>query len=314
MNLLGILAGLATAGLWSLTAICFEASGRRIGSLAVNVLRLLVAAILFAGLSLLRSGHLWPAGLASSTWIDLSLSGLVGFVVGDLMLFQALVLLGARLSMLIYSSVPAMTALAGYLFLGERIGGRSLMGMAITVAGIALAIVGKHQTNAETQPMRSRRFGIALAIGGSAGQSAGLLLAKHGSSGLDSFAATQIRVLAGLAGFLAIALATQHLRAIATWLKLAFLSPTEPSAAAKAKVARSALAILSIGALLGPFLGVSLGLLSAQRLPTGVASTLMSLVPVLLIPISAIALRERTSPIELTGTAVAFAGVVVMAV
>lgn len=318
MNLLGIVAGLATAVLWSFTAICFEAAGRRIGSLAVNVLRLGVAAILFAGLSLARSGLPWPADLEGSAWLNLALSGLVGFVIGDLMLFQALVLLGARLTMLIYASVPAMTALAGYLFLGERISGRALAGMAITVAGIVLAIAGKRQPDLSTPdlsapPPPSRRAGILLAIGGSAGQSAGLLLAKHGADGLDSFAATEIRVLAGLAGFLAVALVMRKLGEIATWLKLALSSPSEPPTADKRKNARKAMAILSLGALLGPFLGVSLGLLSAQRLPTGVASTLMSLVPVLLIPLSALALRERTYAVEIAGTAVAFAGVVVMA-
>ena len=49
---LGVLAGLSTAVLWTATAVCFEASSRRLGSLAVNVLRLLVAAILFTALSL----------------------------------------------------------------------------------------------------------------------------------------------------------------------------------------------------------------------------------------------------------------------
>jgi len=317
MNLLGIVAGLATAILWAFTAICFEVAGRRIGSLAVNLLRLVVAAVLFAGLSLMRCGLPWPTGLADSTWLSLSLSGLVGFVIGDLMLFQALVLLGARLTMLIYASVPAMTALAGYFFLGERIGGRALLGMAMTVAGVVLAIVGKGvgkgQPDSRTQPVQSRRVGVLLGLGGSAGQSAGLLLAKHGAGGLDSFAATEIRVLAGLAGFLAVALVTGNLRAVASWLKLAFVSTIEPMAEAKAKSARAALATLSLGALLGPFLGVSLGLLSAQRLPTGVASTLMSMVPVLLIPISAIVLRERTFIGEMAGTTVAFAGVVVMA-
>ncbi len=35
---LGVLAGLSTAVLWTATAVCFEASSRRLGSLAVNVL------------------------------------------------------------------------------------------------------------------------------------------------------------------------------------------------------------------------------------------------------------------------------------
>ena len=37
---LGVMAGLSTAVLWTATAVCFEASSRRLGSLSVNVLRL----------------------------------------------------------------------------------------------------------------------------------------------------------------------------------------------------------------------------------------------------------------------------------
>jgi drug/metabolite transporter (DMT)-like permease len=247
-----------------------------------------------------------------SAWIGLSLSGVVGFVVGDLLLFQAFVLIGARLSMLIYASTPAMTALGGYLFLGEGIGGQALLGMGITVLGIALAIAGKRSPDRRIATAGSRRAGIWLALGGAAGQAGGLLLAKHGAQGLDSFAATEVRVFAGLAGFLVVAAGARRLRPIAVLLQTAWSSSA--NSAVPAKPLRAALALLSVGALLGPFLGVSLGLLSAQLLPAGVASTLMSLVPVLLIPIAAVALRERISFVELAGTAVAFAGVVLMAI
>jgi uncharacterized membrane protein len=104
---LGVLAGLSTAVLWTATAVCFEASSRRLGSLAVNVLRLAVAAMLFTALSLVRTGSLLPAGLSQQAWFYLALSGLVGFVMGDVPLFRAFMLIGARLSMLIYDATQA---------------------------------------------------------------------------------------------------------------------------------------------------------------------------------------------------------------
>ena len=75
--------------LWTATAVCFEASSRRLGSLAVNVLRLAVAAALFTVLSLVRSGGLVSAALSQEAWFYPGLSGLVGFVLGDVFLFQA---------------------------------------------------------------------------------------------------------------------------------------------------------------------------------------------------------------------------------
>lgn len=306
---LGILAGLATALLWTGTAVCFEVASKRLGSLAVNILRLALALILFAALSLVRFHRLWPSGLTAEAWSYLGLSGLIGFVVGDVMLFRAFVLIGARLSMLIYASVPFMTAIAGFAFLGERMSGRSVAGMAVTVAGIALAVAGKPSTTKDA--VAGRATGILMAFGGSAGQAAGLLLGKYGAHDLDCFSATQIRVCFGLAGFVLLALVLGQTRTILGVVGQAAVSGK--GHAPRARLLRRALVVMAVGALLGPFLGVSLGLLSAQLLPTGTASTLMSTVPVLLIPVSVLLLGESVSLREIVGALVAVSGVAVLA-
>lgn len=303
MNLLGVASGLATAVLWTITAVCFEVASRKIGSLFVNFLRLLLAALLFVALSAWRTGSLLPT-LQPSAWLELSLSGFIGFAVADLMLFQAFVLIGARLSMLIYASVPSIAALAGYWFMGEKLLPAIVAGMLVTTLGIGVAIVGKRGTAASH--VRNLRVGVALAIGGSIGQAAGLLLGKDGAGAADAFAATQVRVFAGVLGFLVILAARRQLPAlyhllVETW-----------HAGARGNGRRDtqrALLLLGVGALLGPFLGVSLGLLSTQLLPAAVASTLMSIVPALLVPFSAVMLREKVTRLELLGTFVAIAGV-----
>jgi drug/metabolite transporter (DMT)-like permease len=237
--------------------------------------------------------------------------------VGDVMLFQAFVLIGARLSMLLYSSVPLMTALWGFFFLGERMSSRALIGMALTVVGIALA-VGCKKSDASTgtpilEPSSRRTVGILMALGGSAGQAAGLLLAKQGAAGLDSFAATQIRVLAGLSGFVVVTVVSGNALLVGGRLRMALSAAgTAAAHAIDVRSIRFALGLLSLGALLGPFLGVSLGLLSTQLLPAGTAATLMSIVPVLLIPVSAIAFRERVSLPEIVGAVAAVSGVAVL--
>jgi drug/metabolite transporter (DMT)-like permease len=282
--------------------------------LAVNVLRLAVAAVLFTVLSLIRTGGLLPAALSHDAWFYLGLSGLVGFVVGDVFLFQAFALIGARLSMLIYASVPLMTALSGLLFLGEHMSGRALLGMALTVVGIAIAVGGKsHPSNDGTESRSRRTTGILMAFGGSAGQAAGLLLGKRGARGIDSFAATEIRVLAGLVGFLVVLVAAGQTRALADRLRQAVTPGRVVGDPRQLRSLRRTLLVLCLGALLGPFLGVSLGLLSTQLLPAGTAATLMSTVPVLLIPVSALAFRERITLVEVVGAVLAVGGVAVLA-
>ncbi len=310
---LGVVAGLSTSLLWTGSALCFEASSRRLGSLVVNVLRLLLAVMLFTGLSLLRFGQLVPPALSADAWLYLGLSGVVGFVVGDIFLFQAFVLIGARLSMLIYASVPLLTALWGFVFLDERMSGRALVGMGLTVAGIAAAVGGKPQTDQGTDRSRGKRTtGILMAFGGSAGQAAGLLLGKRGAMGLDSFAATQIRALAGLLGFLIVLVVVRQVGLIGRVLRAAFSSEAEADQALRRSL-RMGLLVLSAGACLGPFLGVSLGLLSVQLLPAGIAATLMSLVPVLLIPVSVLAFREQVTWMEVLGAILAVSGVALLA-
>ena len=304
---LGILAGLSTAILWTATAVCFESASRRLGSLAVNVLRLLLAVLLFSALSLYRQGAPVPLDLTRDAWFYLGLSGVIGFVVGDLLLFQAFVLIGARLSMLIYAGTPLLTALAGFLFLGETMSPLDLSGMGIVVTGIALAVTGKPADGGPRgKDPAARARGILYAIGGTVGQAAGLLLGKHGVGALDSFTGTQVRALFGLAGFLVVVFVARQAGAVVA------LFPTMLHGQ-DAKPVRRAFLMLSLGAIFGPFLGVSLGLLAAQRLPTGTASTLMSLVPVLLIPVSALAFKEKAGGREILGAFLAVGGVALLA-
>jgi drug/metabolite transporter (DMT)-like permease len=109
----GELAALGTALCWTITALSFESAGKRIGSLTVNLIRLLMAAVFFALYGWLVRGLAVPTDAGAYAWTWLGLSGLVGFLIGDLLLFQAFVDIGARISMLIYASVPPITALLG---------------------------------------------------------------------------------------------------------------------------------------------------------------------------------------------------------
>ena len=61
--------------------------------------------------TLVVRGKILPFDADSETWFWLLISGLVGFVIGDIMLFQAFVTIGARVSMLVMSLVPPITAI-----------------------------------------------------------------------------------------------------------------------------------------------------------------------------------------------------------
>lgn len=286
----GELAALATACCWTASALAFEAAGRRVGSLALNLIRLVPALLLLSVYSWLVRGVAFPVDASAHAWLWLSLSGLVGFTVGDLCLFRAFVRLGARVSMLLMATVPPITALLGLLIMDEVLSARQLLGMALAVAGVS-SVALERRPDAAGRPQRLPVDGILLGLGGAVGQALGLVLSKVGMGSYDAFAATQIRVLAGIAGLAVV------FTAIGWWPRVRVALADRP-----------AMVPTGIGAFFGPFLGVSLSLVAIKYAFAGVAATLMALVPVLIIPASVLVFGERVSRTAVLGAVVAVAG------
>jgi drug/metabolite transporter (DMT)-like permease len=293
----GEFAALLTAVFWTITALAFEAASRKLGSMVVNLLRLIVGFAFLTTFVYFYRGSLLPVDATPRAWFYLSLSGLIGFVFGDLCLFQAFVLIGARVSMLLMALAPPMTALIGYFILGEKLAPLSWLGMLLTLSGIALVVLKRHTHEEANGGRRGMKFnypvwGILLGLGGALGQAAGLVLSKFGMKEYDTFAATQIRVIAGIAGFSALFFVMR------LW-KEAFRGLTY----------RKPMLQLSLGAFFGPFLGVSFSLIAIKYSDTGIAATIMALVPVLIIPPSIILYKEKVTLKEIIGSLLAVSGV-----
>ena len=286
----GELAALATACCWTISALAFQDAGRRVGSLPVNLIRLAMAVFILGAFTWATRGTPLPTDASLHAWVWLSLSGLVGFTVGDLCLFRAFVLVGARISMLIMTLVPLFTTIFGFLVMHEVLTPTQLAGMALTIIGVS-SVVLERRRDANGVIERLPLGGILLALGGSVGQALGLVLAKFGLGPYSAFASTQIRVLAGLVGFAVVFTATRR------W-------PRVRAALAD----RQAMSLTGIGAFFGPFLGVSLSLLAVQFTEAGVAATLMSLAPILIIPVAIIFYREHVAWQAAVGAAVAVGG------
>ena len=197
---LGELASFATAICWTVSPIAFEYAGRKVGSLSVNYIRLVVAFLFICVYTLFTRGMFLPLDATTSNWTWLLISGLIGFVIGDFFLFQAYVEIGARLSMLIMATVPILSALADYIIMGEKLTLLDMIGMLVTLGGIALVILVKGEDDKKikfSHPIK----GLFYAFMGALGQAFGLIFSKLGMGSYDAFAATQIRIIAALIGF-----------------------------------------------------------------------------------------------------------------
>jgi drug/metabolite transporter (DMT)-like permease len=295
----GEFAALLTAFFWTITALAFESASKKVGSLSVNLIRLVLAFVLLTSFSWVARGVAFPTDASTHNWVWLSLSGLVGFVLGDLFLFRAYVVVGARISMLIMSLAPPIAALIGWIALGEHLNLRQGFGMILTFVGIAVVILRREYSDPEqTNGTRKRiKFsypiaGLLLAFGGALGQGGGLVLSKYGMGDYNVVSAVQIRVITGVVGFTALFFILNRWNALSEALKN-----------------KKAMGRLSIGAFFGPFLGVSFSLWAVKFTSTGVASAIMSIVPVLIIPASWLIRREKITFKELVGPIIAICGV-----
>jgi len=296
---LGEFAALLTAVFWTITGIAFESAGKKVGSLSTNLIRLFMAIFFIGFYGLFTRGAFIPLDASVHNWIWLSLSGLVGFVIGDLLLFEAYVVIGSRVSMLIMSLTPPITAFIGWLIMDEVLTTQNIIGMVLTITGIVLVVIERRSNNLGESPKKKKRLnfsypiaGLLLAFGGAVGQGTGLVLSKFGMQDMDPFAATQIRVITGFIGFSILFIVLKRWKKVFEAIKN-----------------KKAMRRIGVGAFFGPFLGVSFSLLAVKHTTTGVASTIMGIVPVLIIPPAVLFFKEKVTPKEIVGSVLAVGGV-----
>jgi drug/metabolite transporter (DMT)-like permease len=290
-NHLGEFAALLTAFFWTVTSLSFEAASHKIGSVAVNILRLVMGFVFLSVFNLIRRGMILPTDASPENWLWLSLSGLVGFVFGDLFLFKSYTIIGSRFSMLIMTLVPPITAFFSFIILGERLTLFHYLGMTMTFSGIAMAIFSRNGKG-EKLSLKLAPKGILYAFGGAIGQALGLVLSKFGLKDYDPFAATQIRIIAGIFGYIML------VSILMRW-----------GIVIKATKNKTGMMLTGLGAFFGPFLGVSFSLVAVKYTEAGIASTIMALVPVFIILPAVVLYKQKVTLQEMLGAIVSVGGV-----
>jgi drug/metabolite transporter (DMT)-like permease len=208
-------------------------------------------------------------------------------------LFKAFQEIGARISMLIMSLAPAIAAMLAYVFLHETLSVTGVLGIFVTVGGIAIVVLGRRVESAAEPAFTP--VGVLYALLGAVGQGGGLIFAKLAfqESTINGFVATIIRIIASLAILLPVAALTRRFR-----------SPFRMYAGD-----RKAFGLTALGAVLGPFLGISFSLIAVANAKVGIAATIMAIVPVLMLPLVRYVYGERLGWRAIGGAAVAVAGV-----
>lgn len=308
---------------WTATALFAEVASKRMGSLPLNTVRMTMSLLLLLGTLWLIMGQPWPRYADGATWGWLALSGVVGYVIGDYCLMQGYIIIGSRFGQLFMTLSAPTAALTGRLLLGEQMRPLAILGMVVTLGGIAMSILAKGSSEGSPAPLRLSlpRKGVFYASMAGICQGFGLVLSKVGLEHYDAaiaaadltdhsvpadallplplylsepFAATLIRASVGLVGF---------------FVLLVVFNRDWQAKLSHAVHDRKAMWCVFGATVFGPFVGVSASLLATQYTSTGIAQTLFALTPVLILAPAAILFRQKITPREVLGAVISVAGV-----
>lgn len=291
---LGELLAIATALTWAFGATLFGMAGRRSSAVLVNAVRLPAGAILLWLAWVATTRSLWPEGFTAEQHLWLGISGSLGLTVGDSFYYKGIMLAGPRRASLMLAATPVVAALVAWPVLGEALDAQAIVGIAIVLGGILLAVLGRDPGSGEHRdlPRRDILLGLGAALVCAVASAVGNVLAKLGMPGDTSpLGASLVR------GWWAV-------------LAMALFLTTRRSALANAgallrpEVWRP----MSVAVVIGPFLGMWMAVTSLKLTEVGVASVLMNTVPLTVMLPAWIFHRDRPSASSLVGVAVALVG------
>lgn len=302
----GEIIALIVAISWTATALFADVASHRLGSLPLNLIRMVLSWAFLSIMLWVVTGAPYPLYANGKAWFWLALSGLVGYVFGDWCLFNSYIVFGSRYGQLFMTLAPPMAGIAGWLMLGEQMSWRSWLAMLVTLSGIAISILARGGESHKLT-LKLPLKGVLFGIGAGVGQGVGLVLSKIGMEHYEHsiptdapqaivrmmpFAGTYIRAVAGFVGFFLILAIAKQLPLVAKGLR-----------------DRKGMTFAALTTFFGPFLGVSLSLMAVQYAKAGVASTLMALTPVLIIVPYALIHKQKISLKEVIGTLITMVGV-----
>ncbi|MGB7874662.1 MAG: DMT family transporter [Anaerolineales bacterium] len=295
MDIIGELAALLTSVVWAGTSVLFTKATQQVGSIIVNRIRVIIALLFLMLLNWAFNGYLLPVNAGADRWLWFALSGAIGYALGDVFLFQSFLCIGPQRGMLMMSLAPLMSAGLAWIFFGETLTGIQLLGVIVTLTGVAWVIIQRRSDipNQLCSPVQ----GILFGLGAATGQAVGYVLSKQGlTDNFSPIAGNSIRMLAAV---------------IVLWA-LAGIQGKTGATINSMREKPNVLGWLTLAAFTGPVLGATLSLFALQHTQVGIASTLIALPPVFLLPISWIVFKEKFDWGAVLGTLVAISGVALL--
>ncbi len=276
MQYVGELISIGVAFSWTATALLSEYGSKRLGNLTLNLMRMVITLVFSGILFWVMTGSPLPAGASNQAYLWMMLSGLVGYVIGDFCLFQCYIIIGSKFGQLFMTLAPIAAAIMAWFTLGQQIRPTAMLAMLVTLAGIAISVLGRGDEHKLS--LKLPLAGVLFAIGAAVCQGVGLVLSKIGMNHYEASLTTD------LAGWM-LPFHANFFRCVAGTIGFTVLMAFREGFAPLSKGVRDRKGVTTalLTTIFGPFVGVGASLLAVQYTAAGIASTLMALTPIIII-------------------------------
>jgi drug/metabolite transporter (DMT)-like permease len=286
-EILSILAAL----IWAFSVVLFRLSGKGLPPLSLNLFKNVIATVLLAATLLVTAHRALPAAPLLD-YALLAASGILGITLADTVFFKSLNLVGAGLSQVIGCCYSPLVVVMSALFLKERLSLGDLLGACLILSGVLLSS-GHAPPPGVTK--RDLRRGIWFGVLAFALMALGVVIAKPVLDRSPVLWSSTVRMVAGVGALALIGVMSPGKR----YMWTAF----QPSRAWRYAIP---------GAVFGAYLAMIIWIAGIKYTLASTASILNQTSAVFVLPVAAVALKERITPLKLTAVALALAGVVVV--
>ena len=287
-----MLGAFGTTLFFALTAVFANRAAQQLGSTLANFYRLLLAAIVLGVWA-----HVAGLGLGGGAFGWFFVSGLAGFGLGGVAMFQALPRLGSSLAMLIVQCGTVLVAVVvEWSWLGTRLTAPQIACAGLTLAGVVLGLLPRSLPLAPRDVLRA---GIWWAVVSAVGQGVGAVLSRK------AFA------VAAAAHLRPDPATTAYQRALGGLVVAALaVVLTRVAQSEKARdTLRASWPWVLANALTGPVLGVTCYQWALSTTPAGIVQPIVATSPLATIPLAALLERTWPRPLYFVGAILAVAGV-----
>ncbi len=288
---IGELAAAAAAFCWACSSVIYGRT--RLNAWTINFAKNLFG-LGFVTLHLIALWMLGENGLFSfsaSAWMYLAISGIVGIAIGDTFYFRSLQILGPRRSLVVSTSTPIFGAIIGWWMLDEFVPWWSLVGILITITGIAVVVLDKQARKESPGHFPgSEWIGVGCGLVAAICQASGGAISKMAMEECSALEATFVRLLAAV---------------VIGIISLPFLRRLKLSLIFE----KSNLQLLLPAAALGTWLGIWCSQIGFYFTSVAIATMLMSTSPLFAIPLVRFFDGHRISSRAIWGTLIALFGI-----